>query len=349
MEAKIRATPLARSMAKKFDIPLSSVAGSGAKGRVHKDDVMEFLENTKPKITPLAKKIAENNGIDLSKVKGSGFRGKIMKTDVLSLLKKSEEKASSFEVKKDAPLKSEVSEISGASGKETRLPMSAMRKVIAKRMSESYFTAPTFTLNYEVDMSALKAMRSSLIEPIKEKTGLKITFTDLIALALIKTLRKEEHRFLNASLSKDASEIILHDYVNLALAVGFDGGLLTPVLKGADKMSLSEIVVGLKDLAKRAVEMKIKADEMAGSTFTISNLGMYGVESFNPIINQPNSAILGVAATEEKAVVKDGEIVIRPIMKLCLTIDHRIVDGLQGAKFMQDLKGMMENPLRIFV
>ena len=229
------------------------------------------------------------------------------------------------------------------------IPMSAMRKVIAKRMSESYFLAPTFTLNYEIDMTELKALRAKLIEPIKEKTGLKLTYTDLISMAVIKTLQKPEHKFVNASLTPDVKNIELHDYVNLSMAVGYDEGLLTPVLKNADKMSLTEIVVGLKDLAKRALEMKLKPDEMSGSTFTISNIGMYGVDSFNPIINQPNSAILGVCATVDKPVVRDGQIVIRPMMNLCLTIDHRLVDGLAGAKFMQDLKKLLENPIMMLV
>lgn len=346
MEDKVRATPLARSMAEKFDVDLFEVKGSGAKGRVHKDDVMEYLQSTKPKITPLAKKIAEVNGIDFSKIKGSGFRGKIQKEDILSVLDK---KDAVSETKKVASEMTETAKATQAASDEEVVAMSAMRKVIAKRMSESYFLAPTFTLVYEVDMSALKELRAKLIEPVKEKTGFKITFTDLIAFALIKTLMKSEHKYVNASLTADVKNIIIHNYVNLALAVGFDGGLLTPVLKGADKMSLSEIVVGLKDLAKRAVEMKIKPDEMSGSTFTISNIGMYGADSFNPIINQPNSAILGVAATVEKPVVRDGEIVIRPVMKLCLTIDHRIVDGLAGAKFMQDLKKMLENPTMMFI
>ena len=168
-------------------------------------------------------------------------------------------------------------------------------------------------------------------------------------MAVIKTLQKPEHKFVNASLTPDVKNIELHDYVNLSMAVGYDEGLLTPVLKNADKMSLTEIVVGLKDLAKRALEMKLKPDEMSGSTFTISNIGMYGVDSFNPIINQPNSAILGVCATVDKPVVRDGQIVIRPMMNLCLTIDHRLVDGLAGAKFMQDLKKLLENPIMMLV
>ena len=340
MEEKLRATPAARNMAKKMQVDLSMISGTGAKGRIHKEDVMMFMENERPKITPLAKKIAEINNIDYTKIKGSGFRSKIMKEDILALMNK----------EKPAEVKKEKEEVITKPVENSNIiPMSAMRKVIAKRMSESYFLAPTFTLNYEIDMTELKALRAKLIEPIKEKTGLKLTYTDLISMAVIKTLQKPEHKFVNASLTPDVKNIELHDYVNLSMAVGYDEGLLTPVLKNAEKMSLTEIVVGLKDLAKRALEMKLKPDEMSGSTFTISNIGMYGVDSFNPIINQPNSAILGVCATVDKPVVRDGQIVIRPMMNLCLTIDHRLVDGLAGAKFMQDLKKLLENPIMMLV
>lgn len=347
MDEKLRATPAARSIAKKFEVDLSLVSGTGARGRIHKEDVMEYMQDVKPKITPLARKIAEANNIDYSKIKGSGFRGKILKEDILSLIEEPViQKSSEIKAKENIEIEKPKVE---SNENETIIPMTAMRKVIAKRMSESYFLAPTFTLNYEIDMTELKELRSKLIEPIKEQTGLKITFTDLISLAVIKTLMKPEHKFVNASLTPDVKNIILHNYVNLSMAVGFDEGLLTPVLKNADKMSLSEIVVGLKDLAKRALEMKLKPDEMNGSTFTISNIGMYGVDSFNPIINQPNSAILGVSATIDKPVARNGEIVIRPMMNLCLTIDHRIVDGLAGAKFMQDLKKLLENPIMMLV
>ena len=227
------------------------------------------------------------------------------------------------------------------------IPMSPMRKVIAKRMSDSYFTAPTFTLNYEVDMTELISLRKKVMDTIMENTGKKITVTDLISFAVVKTLMK--HKYVNSELSADGTQITLHNYVNLSIAVGMDDGLLVPVIKGADKMSLSELVVASKDIIKKALAMKLSPSEQSGSTFTISNLGMFGTQSFNPIINQPNSAILGVAATVEKPVVVDGEIVIRPIMTMCLTIDHRVVDGLAGAKFMQDLKKLLENPLAMLI
>lgn len=349
MDKNLRATPIARSMAKKLNLELANITGTGANGRIHKDDVLEYQKNVSPKITPLAKRIADYNSIDFSNVKGTGFNGKILKEDILKLINNETVKEVKKEIKATTVEKKVVNEVKIDESREEMIPMSAMRKVISKRMTESYLLAPTFTLNYEIDMTELKALRAKLLEPIKEKTGLKVTFTDLIALAVIKTLQKKEHRFLNASLTPDAQNIIIHNYVSLSMAVGYDEGLLTPVLKDAHNMSLSEIVVGLKDLAKRALEMKLKPDEMSGSTFTISNLGMYGVTSFNPIINQPNSAILGVCATIDKPVARNGQIEIRPIMQLCLTIDHRLVDGLAGAKFMVDLKNMLENPHTMFI
>ena len=227
--------------------------------------------------------------------------------------------------------------------------MSAMRKAVAKSMVNSYLTAPTFTLNYDIDMTEMIALRKKLIDPIMEKTGFKVSFTDLIGLAVVKTLMKPEHHYLNASLINDATEIELHQFVNLGIAVGLDEGLLVPVVHGADKMSLSDFVIASKDVIKKAQTGKLKATEMSGSTFSITNLGMFGTKTFNPIINQPNSAILGVGATIQTPTVVDGEIKIRPIMALCLTIDHRLVDGMNGAKFMVDLKKLMENPFTLLI
>ena len=337
---KVRATPAARATACKLGLDLEVIPGSGAKGRIHKDDVENF-KGAQPKVSPLAAKIALDHGLDLSTITGTGTNGKIMKADVLAAIKPTvAEQAAPAPAATEKPALPEGVEI---------IKMSAMRKAIAKGMTHSYLTAPTFTLNYDIDMTNLIALRKQVIEPIMNKTGNKVTFTDLIGLAVVKTLMKPEHRYLNASLINDAQEIELHQFVNLGIAVGLDDGLVVPVVHGADKMSLSEFVTASKDVIKKAQTGKLKAAEMSGSTFSITNLGMFGTKSFNPIINQPNSAILGVAATVPMPVALDGEVVIRPIMAMCLTIDHRIVDGMNGAKFMVDLKNLLENPMELLI
>ena len=222
-----------------------------------------------------------------------------------------------------------------------------MRRTVAKRMSESYFTAPVFVANIEVDMTEVKNLRANIMQQLIDETGYKLTITDIISLATVKSLVK--HPYVNCSLSTDGTKILLHKYVNLAMAVGLENGLLTPVVKNAEKMSLRELMISLKDLTKKAVEMKLESEELEDSTFTISNLGMFGIDSFAPIINQPNSAILGVSATVDKPVVVNGEITVRPIMKLSITVDHRVVDGMEAAKFLNTLKNYLENPISILV
>lgn len=365
---KLRATPAARTLAKRLGVDLFHVTGTGYKGRIHRDDIAGFNYEEKTHISPLAQRIAEAHNIDLKGVKGTGYGNKIMKDDVLQLISDPTLRArftlndfgdqlmaaSSADTKAEAPAKAtpatsqkEPAPQSAPAGDTETVPLTQMRKIIAKRMAESYFGAPTFVQTWEIDMTELLALRKRLIEPIKEKTGKKLTVTDLISVAVVKTLMK--HKYLNASLNKEGTELTFHNYVNLGMAVGLDEGLLVPVVKGADKMSLSEFVVALKDLTERTFAKKLLPDEQAGSTFTISNLGMYGVDEFTAIINQPNAAILSVSSTQERVVPRDGELVIRPIMKVNLTSDHRIIDGLTAAKFMTDLKAAMEDPLTLFI
>ena len=344
----LRATPAARAYARKKGIDLSKVKGSGPKGRIHKDDVLDYKLNSKVKISPLAERIAKIEGINTESIVGTGPNGKIMKADIMAVLH-GVQKAEAAPKAEVAPKAAKAPKAPNENqwGVVETVPMSPMRKVISKRMSESYFSAPTFVVNVEVDMTELLALRKKVVDAIIEETGKKATVTDFISLAVIKSLMK--HPYVNASLSGDEKEMYLHHYVNLSIAVGMDSGLVVPVIKGADKMSLKELVVASKEITTKALAGKLKPDEMADSTFTISNLGMYGVKSFVPIINQPNTAILGVSATVQKPVVFNGEVTVRPIMTLTLTADHRVVDGLEGAKFMKTLKEAIENPLSLLI
>ena len=362
---KLRATPAARSLAHRMGVELDQIVGSGYKGRIHAEDVAGYTYEERGGITPLAKKIAEVHGIDTSSIKGTGFRGKITRADVAALLGESyfpnlEHIVDPFILDQPAPASKPVVASAPAApatsaapasaepkGDVEIVPMNMMRRVIAKRMSDSYFSAPTFVLNYEVDMYEATKLRKQLLEPIKEKTGKKLTVTDIISIAVVRTLMN--HPYINASLSADGSQIELHNYVNLAMAVGMDEGLLVPVVHGAEKLGLVDLMLRLKDITERAVGKKLTPADQEGSTFTISNLGMYGVESFTSIINQPNSAILSIAGTKEMPVVRNGEVVIRPIMKMSLTSDHRVINGLGAAKFMQELKATLESPLPLLV
>ena len=323
---KVRATPAARRIARERNIDLTKVKGTGPKGRIQKADVENYRDSIK--VTPLARRIAKMEGLDLEEIKGSGHEGKILKEDVVGALRSKG-----------------IADYDALDERTEVIPMSNVRKIIAERMTDSYFSAPTFTLNTEVDMRNAIKLRQDVKDIILKETGKKLTINDIILLATSRALMK--HPFVNSRLSDD--NIILHKYVNLAFAIGMEDGLITPVIKDAHEMSLSEIVVAAKDLQERAMKKKLSPDELQGSTFTVSNLGMYGITYFNPIINQPNTAILGVSAIVDKLVKKDEEITTIPVMNLSLTLDHRVVDGVTGAKFLQDLKHLLENPLSMLI
>ena len=216
--------------------------------------------------------------------------------------------------------------------------MSGMRKAIAKNMQNSHMTSPTVTFNLGIDMTEMKRYR----EQLKAKE-IKVSYTDLLVKFVSKALT--EFPLLNCSV--EDNKIIYKHYVNMGVAVALDNGLVVPNIVDADKKSLTEISAEVKELAKLAREGKLPPEKLRGGTFTITNLGMYGIESFSPIINQPEVAILGVNTMEDKVVVRNGEMCIRPIMNLSLTADHRVVDGSVAAQFLQRVKSLMENPALI--
>ncbi|WP_435138620.1 pyruvate dehydrogenase complex dihydrolipoamide acetyltransferase [Formosa sp. A9] len=282
-------------------------------------------------VSPLAKKIAEEKGINLSQVKGSGENGRIVKRDIENFTPPAATTA--------APASASVA-AQGVEDFEEK-SNSQMRKVIAKRLSESKFTAPHYYLNVEFDMENAMAFRKQ----VNEIPDTKISFNDIVVKACAKALKL--HPQVNSQWFAD--KMRLNHHVNIGVAVAVEDGLVVPVVKFADTLSLPQIGASVKDFAGRARNKKLTPAEMEGSTFTISNLGMFGIESFTSIINQPNSAILSVGAIVQKPVVKNGEIVVGHTMKLCLACDHRTVDGATGAEFLQTLKGFIENPLSMLM
>ena len=282
--------------------------------------------------SPLAKKIATDKGINLADVKGSGENGRIIKKDVVNYtpIATIEESNTS-----STPVATSFVAVGEEKSEETK--NSQMRKAIAKSLGNSKFSAPHFYLNVEVDMDNAMASRKT----INAIPDVKVSFNDMVVKACAMALKK--HPQVNTSWTE--ANTITHSHIHVGVAVAVTDGLLVPVVKHTDQLSLTQIGATVRDLAGKARDKKIKVDEMQGSTFTVSNLGMFGIESFTSIINQPNSAILSVGAIVEKPVVKNGQIVVGNTMKLTLACDHRTVDGAVGAQFLQTLKTFIENPV----
>ena len=288
--------------------------------------------------SPLAKKIAKDKGINLSEVKGTGENGRIVKRDVENYTPSSTPSEIPTTVSKPEQSSAPLAAYTPV-GEESfeYIANSQMRKVIAKRLGESKFTAPHYYLTIELDMDNAIASRKT----INSLPETKVSFNDMVVKACAMALKK--HPKVNTSWNGDTTRYSNHIHVGVAVAV--DDGLLVPVLKFTDQMSLTQIGGNVRDLAGKARNKKIAPNEMEGSTFTISNLGMFGIQEFTSIINQPNSAILSVGAIEQKPVVKEGQIVVGNTMKVTLACDHRTVDGATGAQFLQTVRAYIENPV----
>lgn len=288
---------------------------------------MEKIEIAKKiKASPLARDIAKKHNIDLSMVKGTGPGGRITKEDVL---KATEEKK--------PPV------VPAPSEKEVIVPLTTMRKTIARRMSQSFQTAPHFWSIVEVDATEMKKARNLLLPSIENKTGIKLTYTDLLIKLVSRALI--EFPYMNAAWTDGG--IKLFKEINIGIAVDVPNGLIVPVLRQTTEKSLTEIVITRSDLVNRGRESKLTLDEMTGSTFTLSNVGSLNIVCGLSIINPPESCILTVGAMVDRPVVVGGEIVIRPIMTLSVGCDHRVLDGAYAAEFMSRLKGFIEQPLLI--
>ena len=278
------------------------------------------------KVSPLARKLAEDKGIDLRQVKGSGEGGRIVKRDI-------------DEFKPSAAATSVAPAM--ASGGHEDVPVSQMRKTIAKRLAESKFTAPHFYLTLEIDMDAAIAARKS----VNELSDTKISFNDMVIKAVAMALRK--HPKVNSSWMGDKIRVN-HD-VNIGVAVAVDEGLLVPVVRHADQKGMAAINAEVKEAAGKARDKKLQPEDWEGNTFTISNLGMFGIEEFTAIINPPDSCIMAVGGIRQVPVVKNGAVVPGNVMKVTMSCDHRVVDGATGAAFLQTFKANLENPLAMLL
>ncbi|WP_207431222.1 pyruvate dehydrogenase complex dihydrolipoamide acetyltransferase [Sabulibacter ruber] len=292
--------------------------------------------------SPLAKKVAQEKGISLAQVKGSGENGRIVLRDVENFTPSAAPQAQPQQAAAPAPAAAPQAVPAAAPGVEyTEVPVSQMRKVIARRLAESKFGAPHFYLTMEIDMdNAMKARTS-----INEVSPVKVSFNDLVIKATAAALRK--HPAVNSSWLGD--KIRYNNVVNIGVAVAVEEGLLVPVVRNADVKTLSAIAAEVKDLGGKAKSKKLQPAEMTGNTFTISNLGMFGIEEFTAIINPPDACILAVGGIKQTPVVKNGQIQIGNVMKVTLSCDHRVVDGAVGSAFLQTLKGFLEDPVRILV
>lgn len=286
--------------------------------------------------SPLAKKIAKDKGVNLSQVKGSGENGRIVKSDVENFVPQTAAASAPSVAPKEAKAEVKVFVPAGETHSE-EIKNSQMRKTIARRLSESIFTAPHFYLTIEIAMDNAMASRNT----INGLPDTKVSFNDMVIKACAMALKK--HPQVNSQWSDNA--MYLHHHVNIGVAVAVEDGLVVPVLRFADALSLTQIGASVKDLAGKARNKKLQPAEMEGSTFTISNLGMFGITEFTSIINQPNSAILSVGAIVEKPVVRNGQIVVGNTMKVTLACDHRTIDGATGAQFLQTLRQYIENPI----
>jgi pyruvate dehydrogenase E2 component (dihydrolipoamide acetyltransferase) len=290
-------------------------------------------ENGRVKASPLAKKLAADKGIDLHLVQGSGDGGRIIKADV-----------DNYKPAAAAPAAATSSKpVAVSTGTESfeEFPVSQMRKVIAKRLAESKFSAPHFYLTMSINMDNAVASRAKLNEVSK----VKISFNDMVLKACAIALK--QHPAINSSWLGD--KIRRNHHVNIGVAVAVEDGLLVPVVRFADTKSFSQIGAEVKDFAQRAKEKKLQPADWEGNTFTISNLGMFGIDEFTAIINPPDACILAVGAIQQVPVVKDGVVKPGNIMKVTLSCDHRVVDGASGAAFLQTLQGLLEEPLRMLV
>ncbi|MBX7212563.1 MAG: 2-oxo acid dehydrogenase subunit E2 [Thermoflexales bacterium] len=341
-------TPVARRMAEELGVDLSTVSGTGREGAITKADIEAAAKRAATPApatgrivaSPAAKSVAAAAGVDLRAVKGSGPEGRIMKADVEAVAPAAPRPAAvAAAAAPSAALPAAVPAAPLATVGDQRKPLSKMRQIIATRTQQSKVNAPHFYITVATEMDAALALRGQVNESLKAE-GIKVSVNDLVVRAVALALRKFPS--MNASFAGDA--IDYHGAIHVGNAVALESGLITVTVRDADAKSLKQIAVEMAGLVSRAKSGKMLPGDAGGQTFSISNLGMYGVENFVAIINGPDAGILAVAAAQPEAVVRDGQIVIRSIMRMTLSGDHRVTDGAQGAEFVNEIKRLLENP-----
>jgi pyruvate dehydrogenase E2 component (dihydrolipoamide acetyltransferase) len=329
---RIFASPRARKLAREKGVDLVVVAGSGPNGRIVERDVTVYLE-ARPKATPVARRLAEQAGLDLAQVTGAGPGGRITKEDVEQALARR------------APSEIEAPEVLEPVAPPTGAlePMTGVRAIVAQRLVESHQTTAPVTLTTEVDATEFVVLREQLKASLAEELDFALRYNDLLIKVVARALL--EFPYMNVRLEGGEEGGIRHlDAVHVALAVDTERGLLVPLVRDADRKGLVEIARELRELIERARVGKALPDEMSGSTFTITNLGMHEIDAFTPIINLPEAAILGVGRIKARPAVVEGELCVRQTMWLSLTFDHRLVDGAPAARFLKRVKQLIEQP-----
>ncbi len=340
--ARLFASPRARKLAEAHGVDLTEIVGSGPNGRIVEKDVAAYIAAA-PKVTPVARRLAESLGVDLRTVVGSGPEGKITKADVERANERMKESANERISESLAlPLPPSPSLSISPSPAPTETPMSGIRAIIAQRMHTSHVTTAETTLTMEVDATAFAALREKLKTRFAKELGFNISYNDLLMVICAKALRK--FPAVNARLDEVAGVIRQLEDIHISLAMDTERGLIVPVVRHVDRLGLLEIARATHDLVQRTRAGKVLPDELTGGTFTITNLGMFDIDAFTPIINLPEIAILGVGRIQEKPAVYNGAICIRKLMWLSLTFDHRLVDGGPAARFLQYIKQLIEDP-----
>ncbi len=334
---RIKASPLAKRLAKEKDLDISLIPGTGPEGRIIEKDVLAFEETAgaaaRVKITPVAKKMAEERGLDVSTIQGSGPGGKITKEDV----------EHHVATAKPAAAQAPAAAASAPAEGDRLVKFTGMRRIIAQKMLQSKVEAAQAYMANNCDASAIQSFRKQLLAYAEKKFGVRVTITDIMMKITASAIKA--HPVINTRFTEEG-DLWLQD-IHMGMAMAMKDGLIVPVIWNIDKKSIIEIAKDRVSLIDRGRNGKLTPDDMKGSTFTLSAMGMFGLEEFYAIVNQPENAILAVGAIIDKPWVVDGQIVVRPIMNVGLTYDHRTIDGAKAGQFMQTLKTFIENPMMV--